>query len=446
MSVITKQDTGNQTAVLNLKIEKDDYIKKFQSELKTYSKKATLKGFRPGKAPISLIKKMYGKQLLFDTINQKVQSELYAYINENNLDILGQPLPSDETPLDFDINDLGDFDFKYELGIAPEFELEGADTSNTYDYTLVEPTEDQIQKEVSQIRKQLGETTNPDDIEDKDVVTFKAVELEGDAPKEGGVEKEVVYSIDEISNAKLKKSILKLKKGDSIKEDIYKFNDKDQDWVNKYVLGLEGEEEVNATFEFTVEKVVRVIEAELNEDLFKKLDEEGSINSKEELEAKIKSNISNYYKGHSDQLFFKDVREKLVESNDMELPTEFLKKWVDASNPEMSMEEIEKDFDGFSKELKWSLIRNKLVKANDIEVKQEELVEAFKNQIRQYFGGQGDEAMITQTAISLMQDQKQVEQQHQQILTSKVVDALKGSVTLNEKTITPDELDELLKN
>jgi len=110
MSVITKQDTGNQTAVLNLKIEKDDYLKKYQGELKNYSKKASIKGFRPGKAPISLIKKMYGKQLLFDTINQKVQSELYEYINENKIEILGQPLPSDEDALDFDLNNLGDFD------------------------------------------------------------------------------------------------------------------------------------------------------------------------------------------------------------------------------------------------------------------------------------------------------------------------------------------------
>lgn len=447
MSVITRENIANQTALLSVTVEKNDYLEKFNKDLNQYSKSVSLKGFRKGNAPISVVKKMYGKQILLDNINKIIQKDLYQYIAENKIELLGQPIPTDETSLDsIDLGNLSNFDFQYEVGLAPEFEVKGLDGDLNVRYFDVQVEEKIIADEIASIQKKYGENTTPNTIEANDLVTFHVTELENGQPKEGGIDKNTMFEINNIKNESLKKSIVGLSSGDTFTGDIFQMEDKEPEAIKSYVLGVQKEDEVSNEFSFRVEGIKRVQKAALDQALFDKLFPDGSVTSEEALKAKIKENIANYYVGYTDQIFFKDVKEALINANSMTLPVEFLKKWLKISNENMTLEQIESDFDSFEGELKWSLLRTKIAKSNDVKVDEKDIVESFKDQIRGYFGGNADEQMVEATAMRLIQDEEQVEKQYQTILSTRVINVIKSKVTLDRKTVSMEELAELLKN
>ena len=447
MATITREDVGHLTAKINVSVSKEDYFDKYKKDLQNYSKRVNIKGFRQGKAPVSIVKKMYGKQLLADNVDKLLQTELSQYLTDNKIDVLGQPLPvEDNTLQDLDLNNLGDLSFSYELGLAPEFELKGLEDSASYTYYNIEVEDKAVTEELKRIQKQFGEQLEVTDIAEGDVVTFQVTELENGAPKEGGVQKPCLFSVDQIADESIKTKVLALKQGDTFVEDIFKMEDKEEKIVKKHVLGLEEDATVSDSFEFKFESSKRVVPAALNQDLFDKLFPEGDVSNEEELRVKTAERISGYYTNYEDQIFFKNLRKDLLEQNTLELPEAFLKRWLAKSNPEVTEEQIENDYKGFEDELKWSLVRTKIVNKYELKVEQEELIEGFKDQIRQYFGGQADENMVTETANRLLQDQEQVEKQFQETLTKKVIVKVKEEVTLVTEKVNPEQLNELLKD
>ncbi|MCO6478063.1 MAG: trigger factor [Phaeodactylibacter sp.] len=448
MPKVVREDIDNLNAVLTVTLEKEDYEPKFNSELSKYRKQANMKGFRKGKTPLSVLKKMYGKSVLADVINEMLQKELYGYLTDEDISILGQPLPSEsQEPVSFELKGLEDYTFKFDLGLAPEFEVEGVGPENTFEKIEVEVSEEMVDEELEAARKRHGERKFiEEDIRENDMAKLSAKELDGDEIKADGVESEFSLLVSSISDAEAKEQLLNGKKGDTFRFNLFDLEeDKDEKYVRKYFLELSDDDdrEVGRHYEVTVEEVSRIEPAELNQEFFDKFFGEGEVSSEEEAREKIRGQIEKFYNNQSEALLFRDMQEKLMEINKPELPESFLKRWMKASNENLTDEIIEKEYDNFAQNLQWSLIRSKLVKRFDIKVEREEVLETLKNRVRSYFGGvaPGMEHIIDSTAARLMEDEKQAGQAYDEVLSDKLYEALAAEVEIAPKKVSREDFE-----
>ncbi|MEL6926044.1 MAG: trigger factor family protein, partial [Bacteroidota bacterium] len=273
MSKVVREDIDQLNATLTVTLSPSDYEPKFKSELKKYQQKAHMKGFRKGKTPMGMIKKMYGRGLLAEVVNEMLQKEIYEYINNEKLDLLGQPIPSDEQAnVDFDVRDLSDFEFRFDLGLAPEFEVKGADSATTVDRYQVEVIDEPIETELEGARKQIGKRSLPeDDIQENDLLKFNVEELEGDQVKENGWAATFSILLDRIANEDLRKELLGKKLGDKVRFNIFELeSDVDEAYVKKYLLDMKEDEEVevNPMFEGEIVEVSRNEPADMDQEFF----------------------------------------------------------------------------------------------------------------------------------------------------------------------------------
>lgn len=451
MPNVVREDIDNLTAVLTVTIKEQDYKPKFNSELNTYRKKANMKGFRKGRTPMSVVRKMYGKAVLADVVNQMIQEELVRHLREEDIDILAQPLPSeDQPPIDFDLKELNDFVFKFDIGLAPEFEVKGTGEEDTFKKYAVEITDEMVEKELENARKRHGERVySESEIKEDDLLKLHAVEVEGDQVKEDGVESTFNLLIDSVDNEAVKKEILSKKIGDKLRLNLFELEkNTDADYVRKYFLNLEEEDdrEVGEEYEVTIEEASHIAPAELDQEFFDKFFGEGEVSSEEEAKEEIRENIREYFDNQAGALLFRDFQEYLMEQNEFPLPDEFLLRWLKANNEDVPGEEVEKEYDNFAKNLKWSLIRSKLMKELDIEVKPEEVVDQLKNRVRSYFGGApGNDELIDSMAQRLMQDEKQREAAYEDILADKLHDAIEEKVTVEPQPVGVEEFEEIIE-
>lgn len=452
MSTVARADVDNLNTLVTVTIEKQDYVQKFETELSKYRQKAHMKGFRKGKTPLSVLKKMYGKSILADVVNELLQQKLFEYIQENNIQYLGQPMPSEtQEPVDFDLGELKDFEFIFELGLMPEFKLTGLDKESIFQLQEVELDEKIIDEEMDNARKRFGERQEVEDnIDENDVVTFEAKELASDTPKEGGIHSEFSTLVSKIADEEIRKSVLSMKKGDTLTADIYKLEgDKDAAFVNRYFLNLEegAEGPENSNFELTIKEISRVTPATMDQEFFDKVFGPGQVSTEEEAREKIREEIASHYIKQSEALLFRDFQNHLMDSNNIPLPDTFLKKWLAVSNENLSEEQLNKEYPFFAKNLQWTLIKNKLAAQFGIRVSREEIITQFKNRILSYLGGGSgafNDEMLNGIAERMMtEDQKEVEKMSEEILSDKVFDVVKEHVTVNNTKVSLEAFQEI---
>ncbi len=443
MSITRNEKSANEVELV-LQLPVSDYEPRLKSELQKYRQKANMKGFRKGKVPVSVIKKMYGRGILADLINEMLQKELSGYITDEKLDILGQPIPSEsQETYDFEINNLVDFEFRFDVGLAPDFEVAGIE-GEAYEQLKVEVTDEMIDDELQATQKRAGNMENQEsDFEETDSITFNAKELEGDTLKNKGFETSFKVLISDIQNDELRKKVLESKVGDAVRFDIFELEkDKTDEYVRKYLLQLDEEEmdrEVGRNFEATIEQVDRLIPAELNEEFFNKAFGEGEVTSEEEARTKIKDHIANMYKGQSEALLYRSFQERLLELNSPSLPDGFLKRWLKSGQETVTDEDLDKQYPDFEKGLLWSLIERKVGEKFEVEVGVEDVRQAMRDQLKQYMGGYAvEDSMLDGYVDRMMQNQEQVEKVFQEKRSDKIFEALKEAVTIEEKFLPLD--------
>ncbi|WP_236977026.1 trigger factor [Membranihabitans maritimus] len=444
-----KKDDLN--AQISISIENEDYSGKLENELRNYQKKSNLKGFRKGKTPKSMIRKMYGKSLLADIVNQKIQEELGGYLKDNEIEFLGQPIPSeDQTLINFDPNSKQSYDFTFDLGLTPDFEINGIETPFKYYDAII--TDEDIETEWERYRKQKGERVDVEEnFEDNDYITFNAVELENGEVKPKGLETTISILVSVVDDQEVKDKILSAKKGDKIQFNVNTLEkERSEEYVRKYILKL-GEEEMdrdyNPEFEGEIVEVKRVVPAEVNEEFITSVFGE-EIKTEEEAKDSIKKEIKSYYDSQADAILFRDIQNKIMEESEIHLPDAFLKRWIEFNNDKLGPEEVAKEYENyFADNLRWTLIRNKLVKKHEIEVQPEDIHNEMRTRVMRYAGGYNlGEDFINQTVQRLMQDQKQVEDAYEEILSSMVFDTLKDDVELDKEEIEQDKLMEIIQD
>jgi trigger factor len=441
---VIQNNTTDLTATITVKIAKEDYLSKFKEELGKLRRKAQIKGFRKGRVPESTLRKMYGEQVLAEAVNDSLQSAISNHIVDNDLNLLGQPIPleTEDDRIIFDATNLQDYSFDFEIGMAPPLtDISGAGESDSYTLLKVDVADTEVQEEIDNAAKRLGDRIEEDkDIIENDIIQIKAVELDADGKVlDKGHETGFSVMVDLLTDD-IKAEVLKLKNGDSFDFDIYKIEkDRTDDYVKKYLLNLDPEEdkEIGNQFKGEIEKVTRLVPAEMGQDFFDKYFGPGVVSSEEEAREKIRTSISGYYDEQCRSLMFRDIMDRLMEENKFDVPKDFLTKWMVFNGQEVPSDE---DFDKSVDNLRWSLIAGALAKKFDVKVESEHIQRHFANQAMQYMGQYGGDPSLVQGIVQqMMQNQEQVNKAYEEVRAEMVFDKVAETVTKVEDTISAED-------
>lgn len=441
---IVKEDVDALNAVIRVSIVKDDYAEAVEKSLKDYRKKANINGFRTGMAPMGLIRKMYYKYIIVDVVSRLATDKLFDYIKENNIKTLGEPIPCENQP-EIDWETAESFDFAWDLGIAPQFEvkLNKRDKFPMYKITI----DDEVRsKYIESYTNRYGEYKPTDVADDKSLLKVALSELNADeSPRENGISvDDASISIALVATEDDRNKLIGSKVGDVQVIDVTKFFPNETDRAALLKVKKDELAEILPTFQMTVTDIQTYVPAELNQDLFDKVFGEGTVTSLDEFNGRLDSMIEQNFNSESDARFFMDAKQKMVELVKFDLPKDFLIRWLTTANEgKFTREQIEAEYPAFEKDLKWQLISNSIAEEQKFTVEKEE-VEAFaKNYARSQFAMYGasnlPEEYIDRYAADLMKKEKEVKHFYESVMDEKVVGWIKENVAFNTKTVTADE-------
>jgi len=448
---IVRKDTNPLHLTLELTLEPLDYAPKFESEIKKYKNKAQLKGFRKGMTPVSVIKKMYGKSILSDVINETIQDKLFGYLDEQKLNYLGQPLPNRDENLvfDLDVNNLKEFKFSFDLGLAPEIDVKGVSATDEYNFYDVTIPDTIVEEEFTAARRRFGKRTDATDtIQNMDMIKLDAEELDGAVVKEDGWKTEFTILVDVIKDEAVKKELLTKKLGDNITIDIYKLEDKDETHTNKYLLKKpeDNMQVVGNMFSATITEVSRIEPAELNEEFFSTFGDD-AVHDESSLKEFLRKDVKAYYDNQAMQFMYREIMDYLMDNNEIALPETFLKRYLKENNDDVSEDVVEKEFDAFAKNMRWSLQKSHLAKKYEITIEEADIRKHFTNSVFSYMRSYGnlDYSFITQTVDRLMTDKEQVNKAYEEILADRVFVRIGDTVKKKNLTISQEDFVQKVK-
>ncbi len=441
---ITQENVDELNAVLRVKVAAEDYLPKVESALKEHQKKASIPGFRPGKVPTGMIKKMYGRSILVEAINKLLNDSLYNYINENKIEVLGNPLPKADSGIHIDWDNQKDFEFLYEMGLAPKFNVD-LSAKDKFTYKTVKIDEDLINKYISDISKRYGKVENVEVSGEGDLLNGDFVELDANGEiLPGGIFKTSPIFLDRIKDEATKKALTGLRKEDKVILEAQKLSDNPVDIASMLGIEKEAAEKLTSKIQFTVKNISRLAGSEINQELFDKIYGEGTVTSTEEFKVKIKDELSHMFVNDSERKFYNDVVEYLMNKINFDLPTGFLKRWIVAVNEKpVTPEQVETEFDEYSKGLKWSLIENKIIKDNGIQVANEEIIDYTKQMILEQFGKYDPTPMpeeeLNKTAQRVLSNKEEAKKIYEKLYGEKVMTLFKTKFTLENQELTYDD-------
>ena len=442
---VVQEKVNKLNAILKVEIKSEDYQAKVKSTLEKYRKTAKIPGFRPGHVPFGMIQKKYGKTVLADELNKLSNDGLYKYIKDENLEILGNPIPLEENTFKGDLDNPSDFEFSYEIGFSPKFDIP-LSSRKSMDYFMVKVDDKLIEKQINDLRRRYGKLESTEEIGETDMVLGLFRELDSNKePKDGGVEHNSTISMEFLKDKKAIKSLLGKKVDDTIVLDPKSVSKDAKDMVS--MLGLKDEEELKGLskqFKFTINEIKRMEMAELNEELYSKLFPSGEVKSEEDLNKKVADDLANMFKQDSDRLFTQNIYEYLLDKTKINMPESFLKKWIKISNEKpIDDETLDKEFDGYLKSMKWQLIQGKLFKDNDIQITNEEVMDFTKSLLVSNYAQYGmpapDDKELSETAMRLLKDKEQVNGIYDRITEKKLSDYFQSNVPMKEKMLSYDE-------
>jgi len=446
---ITQEKVDALNAVVKINIDPEDYQPRVDKAIKENAKKAKLPGFRPGMVPASHIKRMYGKSILVDEINNLLSDTLNKYIDEQKLEVLGQPLPKidDDKQYNWDFND--NFEFNYELGLAPEFNIDFSSNDKVTQY-VIRVDEETLASRIKNIRRSYGKMTNPDVSADDDVLYAELVQLSPDGSVfEDGITNTASVRLDQIKDEAIKTSLIGLKKGDVLTLDIQKAFDNDAAKVAG-LLKIEEDEaaDLKSNFQLTVKNLNRLEESDLNQEFFDKLFGEGTVTTEAEFTAKITEELEAMMVQDADRKLQDDIYKLSIAKVEFNLPDEFLKRWLKATNEKLTEEELEGGYNDFAQNLKWTLIENKIIRENSIEIKYEEVFELAKvrldQQFRMYSPQPIPDEQLGQYTVQYLQNKENANKIFEEVKALRVFDFIKGVITLDKKDILFTDFNKLV--
>lgn len=452
MPTIKHENVDELNAVVTIELAKEDYLPKVNEKLKKYRKDAQIKGFRPGKVPMTLIKRKFGNGVLMEEINEAIGNGLNDYFKENNLRVLGNPIAIEDKNLNIQINKPETYTFQFEVGLAPDFEVQGLSADNKLPFYDIAVTDEAVSEEIEKVRRKhsQGFQNNITDVQEGDMLAIRLEELDADGNlKEGGVVKEETFlALRDLANDSLKDDLLTATIGDTFDFDIYTVEAKEPAYIRKHVLGIEEDQEIHDQFRLTIKEVKRVDKAELNEEFFKQLFPDEEIADEAAFQEKVKGEIYKGYKQSSLSHYSNLVFDFLIENNQLNLPLDFLKKWLKENNPEITEAFFEgEEYKAFVKNTNWSLIREKLAEQYEIQVNYQDVENMTRSEILNYFNYQippyGE--MMDSMLERILSDKKEVNKRFEALMDQRILERASESMGKDMIDSTKEQFETVLK-
>lgn len=431
---VTRENIDALNAVVKVEIAKKDYSEKVEKILLDYRKTANIPGFRKGKVPMGMVKKQYGKAVLADEVNKLIQEALNKYLTEEKLDVLGQPLPKMQDQIDW--ND-DEFSFEFELGLAPDFEVNLKSEEPIIEYKIV-ADDKMIDEQVERIQKQYGKLVLQDAVaEDFEIYgTF--------TNEEEGIENKVSITLDKFKGDATKKQFIGAKVNDVVALKTKGLYQDDHELIHALKIDHDKADGLDIEVNFTINEINKRELAELDQELFDKLFGKDVVKSVSEMKTKIKEDAEKQFEQQADQKLFNDVTEYLVSNTKFDLPAEFLQKWIrHAGETELNEAQAKAEYEKSEKSLRFQLIEGKLMKDNELKVDFEDVKESARGSIRvqmaQFGNANPTDEEVEGIVARVLSNQDEVRKISEQLANAKMLSLFREKSNLQEKELTYNE-------
>ena len=449
---VSSQNKDNVSALLTVKLEKADYQEKVDKALKDLRRKVQMPGFRKGMVPVGLIKKMYGKSVLAEEVNKLLSETIYKYIQDNKVNMLGEPLPNEENQKTIDFDTQEDFEFVFDIALAPEFKVE-VSKEDKVDYYDIEVTDETVDAQVKMYTQRNGKYESVDVYADNDMLKGLLAELNDDGTvKEDGIQVEDAIMMPSYMKNDDQKAIF----ANAKVNDVLVFNPHTAwdgnaaELASLLKIDKESAGELKSNFSFQVNEITRFVPGELNQEIFDQVFGKDVVKSEEEFRTKVKEAIGVQFGADSDYKFLLDVRQYLMNKvGKLQFPDELLKRIMRLNNQDKDEKFVEENYDKSIEELTWHLIKEQLVKASDIKVEQGDITEMAKEATRAQFAQYGmlnvPEELLDNYAKEMLKKKGSVEGLVNRVIESKLALALKEQVTLENKPISAADFNKMFE-
>lgn len=452
---VTKETTGDLTAVLKIEVSSEDYKEAVEKELKNYRKKANMPGFRPGQVPMGLIKKMYEKPVRAEQVQNVMTEAMYKYIGDNKIELLGTPMANNDKTPQIDWDNQFDYTFYFDIALQPSFDIDLSSQNTTY-YRIT-PTDDILNRFVEDIQRRFGKFEVPENVGENDLVygEIKELDQEGNV-KEGGIQTPTSLSVDLISMVTIKKKFLGAKKDDVIVFNLAKAFKNVTELAAMLRIDKEKAKEFKSDVEFRISSISRITKHELNEELYSKAYANRNIKTEEEFRQAAKEDLVNTYSKEADRYFLNETSKQLVETSKIELPDEFMKRWlIETNQGKVDEKEITDNYNTYRDSIKWQLIESKLMEKYKLEVSKDEIKTYYKDAlISNYFPVVENETeeqknerekSIEKIADNMLENKEQGKQVYEYLFDQKLTATLKSQTKCEIKEISMEDFSQLIK-
>ncbi len=445
---ISQENTDKLNAILNVKVEEADYAERVDKVLKDHRKQAKVDGFRPGMVPMGIIKKMYHTPVLVDEVNKLVSESLFNYLQENKVNILGEPLPHKDEEKKFDFTKDTEFEFKFDLGLAPELNMEvtAKDKVPSYKIKVDKKQQDEYKEQLFQ---RFGEFKAVDKAGNDELIkgSLVKVDKEGKEVENGMRVDNISMSLEMMKDDDQRVLFSGAAGGDQVVFDVKKAFPNDTELASLLRIDKTEVAMLEGTFKCFIDEVNKFERAELGQEFYDKVYGEGEVKTEEEFTKRVIDEIALNYERESEYRFMVDAREALIKKAKIDLPVEFLKRWMVETNEQITEEQVAEDFDKYEDDFRWQLIKEHLLKQQDIKVSEEEALEAAKamvlNQYMQYGMSNVPEEYLENYAKEMMAKPEESRKFYEQKGEEKLISYIKSVVKLDEKDVSSEKFRKL---
>lgn len=439
------------SGILKVEIEQKDYAEPMKKNLQQLRQKVNMPGFRKGMVPMGIVQKLYGRQVMAEEVNKLVSDQLLSYLREQDIKILGEPIPNEteQKTIDFEVDT--DFEFCFDIALAPEMEVKLTKKDKLTDYRI-KVDDELIDKQVESYCKNYGSFDQADKVEAEDMVKGILAELEDGAPKESGILVEDAVLMPSYMKGKMEqKKFIGAKLGDKFVFNPYKaYKGAEAELASLLKIEKDAVKEMKSDFTFEIQEITRHKPAELNQELFDRIFGPDAVKSEAEFREKVKEGLAEQFAPETEYKFSRDVRDLLMQkTNDVTFADDILKRWLLISNEKTTAEAVEEDYPKVVEDLKYHLAKEYLVKAHDIKVENED-VEALakrvaKSQFAQYGMLSVPDDVLANYAKDMLKKEETLNNLVNRVIEEKVSDLVKKTATVAEKEVTAEEFGKLFE-
>ncbi|MBQ5404198.1 MAG: trigger factor [Bacteroidales bacterium] len=451
---VTQNNIDALNATIKVTLTKDDYQSKVDNSLKDIQRKANFKGFRPGKAPMGLVKKEFNTRVMAEEINKVLSKGLFDYLHDNKIDYMGDPLPSEREKTEVDFSKDTDYTFYFDIALAPEFDVQIDNNLKLTQYVIdVEPSV--VDKAVEQYKNAAGKQEPAEVSTEKSFLKGEVFQVDEKGEKlEGGLSNTTSMLVDRVKDEKQRAGFIGKKVGDQISFDLTQVFPNESE--AKALLGnnMIDFKTMNVNFAFKIEEISNFVQGELTQEVYDRFFGEDKVHNEDELRATIVEQYKEGYAMESDIKLMIDTRKTLVENGKFDVPMDFMVRWMLnlEQYKDFDREKLEKQFPNMKDDIKWNLIEGKIVKNNNIEISDDEMLEAAKDLTAQEFARYGIRPsqipadMLDNYAkerLAKAQDKNMI---RSQVVSKKITELVKEKATLTQQNISYADFSKLFED